>query len=94
MFKHTRERLKAYIKNHGVDAQALKASIAASGTGLAVVSTNSHAALNAGVATGLTDLTADFNSLLTLAYPVMITITVALVIFGMVKSFIHKAAGK
>lgn len=64
------------------------------GGALVVAAANSNAALNAGVATGLTDLTADFNSLLTLAYPVMITITVALVIFGMVKSFIHKAAGK
>lgn len=86
MKKATFLRLQAYTKNYGVRAAA--------GSGLVVVSTSSNAALNAGVADGFTALTADFNSLLTLAYPVMITIVVALVIFGMVKGFIHKAAGK
>lgn len=64
------------------------------GAGLSVIAGSSSAALNAGVATGLTSLETDFQSLLTLAYPTMITIVVAMVIFGMVKGFIHKAAGK
>lgn len=74
---------------------AHRAGVAAgAGGALVVISGSSQAVLNGGVATGLTTLTTDFNSLLDLAYPVMITIVVAMVIFGMVKGFIHKAAGK
>lgn len=53
-----------------------------------------QAALDPNIATGLTSLQTDFTALMALVYPVMIAITVALVIFGLVKMFIHKAAGK
>lgn len=60
---------------------------------LAMVS-SAFAALDASIATGLTSVQTDFNALLALVYPIMISITVALVIFGLVKMFIHKSAGK
>lgn len=60
---------------------------------LAVVN-QANAALDAGVATGMATVQTDFTALLALAYPIMISITVSLVIFGLVKMFIHKSAGK
>ena len=87
--------MKKHLQARLDQINAHRSGVAAgAGTGLLFLSQSSNAALNAGVADGFTALTTDFNSLLTLAYPVMITIVVALVIFGMVKGFIHKAAGK
>ena len=54
----------------------------------------SHAALDPSITAAFTALQTSFAELLAAAYPVMIAITVGLVIFGMVKMFIHKAAGK
>lgn len=62
--------------------------------GLVAASGSASAALDANIATGLTSLQTDFNSLIGLVYPVMIGITVAMVIFGLVKGFIHRAGGK
>lgn len=53
-----------------------------------------QAALDASIATGLTSVQTDFTALLALVYPIMISITAAIVIFGLAKMFIHKAAGK
>ncbi len=61
-------------------------------SGLAVVSTSANAALDPGVSTGFTAVLTDFTSLLALAYPLMIAIVTALVIFGLVKMFIRKSA--
>lgn len=61
--------------------------------GAAVLSGSANAVLDASIATGLTSLQTDFSALLSLVYPVMIAITVALVIFGLVKGFIKKAGG-
>lgn len=61
---------------------------------LSLFGISAHAALDAGIATGFTAVATDFAALLALAYPLLITITTGLVIFGMVKMFIHKAAGK
>lgn len=60
--------------------------------GVSVASQDANAALDANIALGLTALQTDFNSLMALVYPVMIAITVALVIFGLVKMFIHRSA--
>lgn len=59
--------------------------------GLSVVG-SANAALDPNIATGLTALQTDFNSLMALVYPVAISIAVALVIFGLVKMFIHRSA--
>lgn len=71
--------------------QALKYG---SGAGLAVGATAAQAAIPLEVSTGFTAVLTDFTALLALAYPLMISIVTGLVIFGMVKMFIHKAAGK
>lgn len=60
--------------------------------GLGAGSQDANAALDPNIATGLTALQTDFNSLMALVYPVAISITVALVIFGLVKMFIHRSA--
>ncbi len=60
--------------------------------GLGAASQDANAALDANIALGLTALETDFNSLMALVYPVAISITVALVIFGLVKMFIHRSA--
>lgn len=57
-----------------------------------VISEAANAALDTNIATGLTALKTDFDSLMALVYPIAIGITTALVIFGLVKMFIHKAA--
>lgn len=69
--------------------KALLAGLSAIG-----VAGSSQAALDPSVSAAFTTLSASFNDLLTAAYPVMISITVGLTIFGLVKMFIHKAAGK
>lgn len=72
-----------------------KYSVVAGVTALgAMVASSANAALDPNIATGLTSLQTDFTSLMTLVYPIMISISVALVVFGLVKMFIHKAAGK
>ena len=72
-----------------------KYSVVAGVTALgAMVASSANAALDPNIATGLTSLQTDFTSLMTLVYPIMISISVALVVFGSVKMFIHKAAGK
>jgi len=53
---------------------------------------SANAVLNVGVSTAFTSLKTDFDSLISLAYPVMIAIVVALTIFGLVKSFIRRSA--
>lgn len=60
--------------------------------GLGFSAAQAQAALDANIALGLTSLQTDFNSLMALVYPVAISITVALVIFGLVKMFIHRSA--
>lgn len=60
--------------------------------GLLGVAGSAHAALDPNIALGLSSLQTDFNSLMALVYPVAISITVALVIFGLVKMFIHRSA--
>lgn len=70
---------------------SIVAGITAAG---AMVVESANAALDPNIATGLTSLQTDFTSLMTLVYPIMISISVALVVFGLVKMFIHKAAGK
>lgn len=62
--------------------------------GVLALASSAFAALDASIATGLTSVQTDFNSLLSLVYPIMISITAAVVIFGLAKMFIHKAAGK
>ena len=62
--------------------------------GLLAVAGSANAALDASIATGLTSVQTDFTALLALVYPIMISITAAIVIFGLAKMFIHKAAGK
>lgn len=64
------------------------------GAVLSLLGVSAHAALDAGVAAGMATVQTDFEALLALAYPIMISITVALVIFNLVKMFIHKSAGK
>lgn len=66
----------------------------ASGAGLLAVGTSANAALDPAIALGLTAFQTDFNALLSLVYPIAIGVTTALVIFGLVKMFIHRSAGK
>ena len=63
-----------------------------SAVGLLGVAGAANAALDANIALGLTALETDFNALMALVYPVAISITVALVLFGLVKMFIHRSA--
>lgn len=72
----------------------LFAVVLAAVTGLFGMVGAANAALDASIATGLTQVQTDFTALLALVYPVMISITAAIVIFGLAKMFIHKAAGK
>lgn len=65
-----------------------------SGVGLVVGAGSAQAAIPVEVGAGFTAVLADFTALLALAYPLMIAIVTGLVIFGMVKMFIHKAAGR
>lgn len=60
----------------------------------AMAASSANAVLDPNIALGLTSLQTDFTALMTLVYPIMISISVALVVFGLVKMFIHKAAGK
>lgn len=60
--------------------------------GLTVVSGAANAALDASVATGFATVQTDFNSLMAIVYPVAIAITLAVVVFGLVKKFIKKSA--
>lgn len=64
------------------------AGIVAAGSASAVVT------LDPAIATGFTTVQDNFAALLGLAYPYMVTITTGLIIFGLVKMFIHKGAGK
>lgn len=64
------------------------------GAGSMAVSTFASAALDASISTGLTAVQGDFTSLLALAYPVMISVTGAVVLFSLAKGFIHRAFGK
>lgn len=57
-----------------------------------VIATAAHAELPAAVGTSLTALQTDAGSLMTLLYPVMIAITGAFIIFGLVKKGMKKAA--
>lgn len=57
-----------------------------------VASVSAHAALPAGVATFLTGLTTDFGDLEDLLYPVMLAVTGAFIIMGLVKKGAKKAA--
>ncbi|MBI5658377.1 MAG: hypothetical protein HZC43_02245 [Nitrosomonadales bacterium] len=65
----------------------------AGAAGLVGAAGSAHAAIPAEVGTGFTAVLTDFNALLALAYPLMIAIVTGMVIFGMVKGFIRKAAG-
>lgn len=76
-------------------AQSVKAAVVggvAGVLGLGAASQDANAALDANIALGLTSLQTDFDALMALVYPVAISITVALVIFGLVKMFIHRSA--
>lgn len=53
-----------------------------------------HAVLDPAIVTGLGTVQTSFNELLAAVYPIMISIAVALVVFGLVRTFIYKAAGK
>lgn len=77
-------RLKAMNENR-VAAQA------AVGAAVVTLSTQASAVLDPNIATGLTALKTDFDALMAVVYPIAIAITSALVIFGLVKMFIHKA---
>lgn len=68
--------------------------VAGSLVGLVGLVGSAHAALDASIATGLATVQTDFTALLALVYPIMISITAAIVIFGLARMFIHKAAGK
>lgn len=65
-----------------------------SGAALVAVAGSAQAAIPLEVGTGFTAVLTDFNALLALAYPLMIAIVTGMVIFGLVKKFIHKAAGR
>lgn len=77
---------KDFSAKHGVEVSIVGGAL--------TMATNAKAALDPAVAGAFTALQSSFDDLLTAAYPVMISITVALVIFGLVKMFIHKAAGR
>lgn len=74
-----------------LNKNAVVAGVAA---GVGAVSASANAALDPAVAAAFTTLNTSFTDLITAAYPVMIAISVGLVIFGLVKMFIHKAAGR
>jgi hypothetical protein len=59
---------------------------------LGLVAGNAHAALDTNIATGFASLQTDFSALMAIVYPVAISISVALVVFGLVKMFIHRSA--
>lgn len=69
-------------------------AVAGAGAAALTVSESSQAALDPAVATAFTGLAGDFGSLMTAAYPVMITIATGLAVFGLVRMMIHKGAGK
>lgn len=58
---------------------------------LGVTATSANAALDPAIQSAFNTLQSSFGELLTAAYPVMITIAVGLVIFGMVKMFIRRS---
>lgn len=66
------------------------------GAGLAAgalaVMSQASAALDPAVTTGFTSLQGDFTALLAIVYPIAISISVALVVFGLVKMFIRRSA--
>lgn len=68
--------------------------IVAGGAALVTASQVASAALDASISTGLTAVQGDFTSLLALAYPVMISVTGAVVLFSLSKGFIKRAFGK
>ena len=68
------------------------AVVIAVGAGSAVAAGSASAALDLSIAAGFTTLQTDFNALMAIVYPVAISITVALVVFGLVKMFIHRSA--
>lgn len=55
---------------------------------------NAWAVLDPAIVAGLGTVLTSFNELLAAVYPIMIAISVGLVVFGLVKMFIHKSAGK
>ncbi len=67
------------------------AAQAAVGAAVVTLATQASAALDPNIALGLAALKTDFDALMAVVYPIAIAITSALVIFGLVKMFIHKA---
>ena len=63
-------------------------------TGLVATAASAVVALDPAISTGFTTVEDNFTALLALAYPYMIMITTGLIVFGLVKMFIHKGAGK
>lgn len=85
--------VKGFAQDLGAKALAVVVSTGAA-VGSLVSAKPASAALDPSIATGLTQVQTDFTALLGLVYPIMISITAAIVIFGLAKMFIHKAAGK
>jgi len=59
--------------------------------GLMFAATASHAALPASVSTAFTDLLADINSLIDLAWTIVVPVTIAFIILGMFKRAAYSA---
>jgi hypothetical protein len=61
------------------------------GMGMMFASVASHAALPAAVGTAFTDLLTDINSLIDLAWTVVVPVTIAFIIIGMFKRAAYSA---
>ena len=66
--------------------------LAAGATFAVAVVGQAQAVLDPAIVTGLGTVQTSFNELLAAVYPIMISITVSLVVFGLVKMFINRAA--
>ncbi len=70
--------------------QARKYAGTALATSAMVVGFNAHAVLPAGVATGFTQIQTEGLEMADLAWPVVIALTVALILFKLYKRFVGK----
>jgi hypothetical protein len=68
-----------------------KLAALSTGAGLMFASVASHAALPVAVGTAFTDLLADINSLIDLAWTVVVPVTIAFIILGMFKRAAYSA---
>ncbi len=70
----------------------VKAAAAGASVGLLLVGQSAHAVLDPSISPAFAGLQTDFNSLMTMVYPIAISIAVALAIFGLVMRFVGRAA--